>query len=247
MNVEGVMETDQYGDEEEKRGHFSFHLDGGYQGSRSRYSSSTSNSGMNFAYAMYRDEMKKVGLNPDCNIEAEISYERGADRYDRRSNPWLATARNDNLHFLQGKQGSPDYLQEWIDKYELNIIGTGGCRSRAIPCTELEFAKFEMMHHAKQEVVKQHTAWIQIVVARVDRFKEIVKSMTKFSQVEDFAKKFNWVIAPEILADKMGMDLVISIDDAVDSIMNIGKKAPTLEEKIKARLLYEAQQSSLAS
>ena len=77
-----------------------------------------------------------------------------------------------------------------------------------------------MMHHAKQEVVKQHTAWIQIVVARVDRFKEIVKSMTKFSQVEDFAKKFNWTIAPEILADKMGMDLVISIDDAVDSIMN---------------------------
>jgi len=96
MNVEGVMETDQYGDEEEKRGHFSFHLDGAYHGSRSRYSSNTANHGMNFAYALYRDEMKKVGLNPDCNIEAEISYERGADRYDRRSNPWLATARNDN-------------------------------------------------------------------------------------------------------------------------------------------------------
>jgi 3-hydroxyacyl-CoA dehydrogenase len=104
-----------------------------------------------------------------------------------------------------------------------------------------------MMHHAKQEVVKQHTAWIQIVVARVDRFKEIVKTMTKFSQVEDFAKQFGWVIAPEILADKIGMDLVISIDDAVDSIMNIGKKAPSREEKIKARILYNAQQSSLAS
>jgi len=45
----------------------------------------------------------------------------------------------------------------------------------------------------------------------------------------------------------MGMDLVISIDDAVDSIMNIGKKAPSREEKIKARILYNAQQSSLAS
>ena len=248
MNVEGVMELDQYGDEVEKNKHFSFHLDGGYNGnSNSRYSSSTANHGMNFAYAMYRTDMKKVGLNPDCNIEAEITYEKGADRYDRRSNPWLATARNDNAHFLEGKQGSPNVLQEWQDKYSLNIIGTGGCRSRAIPCTELEFAKFEMMHHAKQDVVKHHTAWIQIVVARVDRFKEIVKSMTKFSQVEEFAKQFGWVIAPEILADKMGMDLVISIDDAVDSIMNIGKKAPTLEEKIKARMLYEAQQSSIAS
>ena len=248
MNVDGVMELDQYGDEEEKRKHFSFHLDGGYNGNdRSRYSSNNSDSGMNVPYALYRDDMKKVGLNPDCNIEADITYEKGADRYDRRSNPWLATARNDNLHFLQGKQGSPDLLQEWVDKYALNIIGTGGCRSRAISCNELEFAKFEMMHHAKQELVKHHTAWIQIVVARVDRFKEIVKSMTKFSQVDDFAKKFNWVIAPEILADKMGMDLVISIDDAVDSIMNIGRKAPTRDEKIKARILYNAQTSSLAS
>ena len=47
----------------------------------------------------------------------------------------IATSRNDNLHFLQGKQGSPDIIRVG-DKYEL-IIGTGGCRSRAIPCTEL--------------------------------------------------------------------------------------------------------------
>ena len=60
------------------------------------------------------------------------------------------------MHTFEGKQGSPNVLQE-EDKYSLNI-GTGGCRSRAIPCTELEFAKFEMMHYAKQEVVKHHTA-----------------------------------------------------------------------------------------
>ena len=34
MNVEGVKEVDQYGDEEEKRKHFSFHLDGGYHNGR---------------------------------------------------------------------------------------------------------------------------------------------------------------------------------------------------------------------
>ena len=66
--------------------------------------------------------------------------------------------------------------------------------------------------------------------------------MTKFSQVEDFAKKFNWIIAPEILADKMGMDLVISIDDAVDSIMNIGKKAPDLRRRL--RLEYYTKPNS---
>ncbi len=247
MNVEGVKVLDSYGDEEEKRGHFSFHLDGGYKQSSSSYTSSSRSHGKNFAYAMYRDKMKKVGLNPDCNIEADITYEKGVDRWDRRSNPWLATARNDNEHFLQGKQGGKDLYQEWQDKYSLNIIGTGGCRSRAIPCTELEYAKFEMMHHAKEEVVKNHTAWIQIVVARVEHFKKVVARMTKFSQVEEFAKQFKWKIAPEILADKLGMDLVVSIDDAVNEIMNIGKKAPTREEKIQARILYNAQQTSLAS
>ena len=46
--------------------------------------------------------------------------------------------------------------------------------------------------------------------------------------------QIQWKIDPEILADKFGMDLVISIDDAVESIMNIGKPKPTREEKILA-------------
>jgi hypothetical protein len=129
----------------------------------------------------------------------------------------------------------------------LHIIGTGGCRSRAIPCSDLEFAKFEMMISAKQEVVNTHTQWIKTVVARVSRFKEIIKSMTKFSQVEKFAnhKDIQWKIDPSILADKMGMDLVISIDDAAESIMNIGSPKQTREEKILA--WKQANGVSLAS
>ena len=123
----------------------------------------------------------------------------------------------------------------WKDDYALHIIGTGGCRSRAIPCSDLEFAKFEMMISAKQEVVNTHTQWIKTVVARVSRFKEIIKSMTKFSQVEKFAShNKQWKIDPSILADKMGMDLVISIDDAAESIMNIGSPKQTRAEKILA-------------
>ena len=72
--------------------------------------------------------------------------------------------------------------------------------------------------------------------------------MTKFSQVQEFAKKFNWEISPEILVDKFGTDLVISIDSLVDEITNIAKPKPTRDDKIKARLLYEQSQiSSMAS
>jgi hypothetical protein len=196
---------------------------------------------------MYREDMKAVGLNPDCNIEADLNSEKSDSRYSRTTNPYLSQCRNDNQHWLQGGQGGTNQYQSWKDKYALHIIGTGGCRSRAIPCSDLEFAKFEMMISAKQEVVNTHTQWIQTVVARVNRFKEVIKSMTKFSQVENFAKheQIQWTIDPEILADKFGMDLVISIDDAAESIMNIGKAKPTRAEKILA--WQKANGVSLAS
>ena len=251
MKVLGQKVLDSYNDEVDKSNHFSFELDGAFDGAGyRRYGSS--NSGKNFAYAMYREDMKKVGLNPDCNIESDITNaENGNDSYSRRSNPYLAQCRNDNHAWLQGGQGGTNLYDEWKDKYQLHIIGTGGCRSRAIPCNDLEYAKFEMMHQAKQDVVLKHTKWIQSIVAKVKRFEQGVKSMTKFSQVEKFAKhpKVNWQISPEILADKIGMDIVISIDDLADSIDSIGKPKDTREEKIKQRLAYEQwqQSSSLAS
>ena len=238
---------DKYNDEVDKSKHFSFELDGSLSGDYGSRFSGSGNSGKNFAYAMYREDMKAVGLNPDCNIEAELNAEKSDSRYSRTTNPYLSQCRNDNQHWLQGGQGGTNHYQSWKDKHALHIIGTGGCRSRAIPCTELEFAKFEMMIGAKQDVVTKHTQWIQTVVARVNRFREVVKSMTKFSQVENFAnhEQIQWKIDPEILADKFGMDLVISIDDAAESIMNIGKAKPTRAEKILA--WQKANGVSLAS
>ena len=241
---------DKYNDEVDKSKHFSFELDGSINGDYgSRYGSGSSNNGKNFAYAMYREEMKAVGLNPDCNIEADLQAESKStdQRYSRTTNPYLSQCRNDNQHWLQGGQGGTNHFQSWKDKHALHIIGTGGCRSRAIPCSDLEFQKFEMMIQAKAEVVNKHTQWIKTVVARVNRFKEVIKSMTKFSQVENFAnhEKIQWKIDHSILADKFGMDLVISIDDAADSIMNIGAPKQTREEKILA--WKQAQGMSIAS
>jgi hypothetical protein len=247
MKVLDTKVLDQYNDEVDKSNHFSFELDGGFDGENYRRYGSSSH-GKNFAYAMYREDMKKVGLNPDCNIESDITNaENGNDSYSRRSNPYLAQCRNDNHAWLQGGQGGTNLYDEWKDKYRLHIIGTGGCRSRAIPCTDLEYAKFEMMHQAKQDVVLKHTKWIQTIVAKVKRFEQGIKSLTKFSQVEKFAKhpKINWQISPEILADKIGMDIVVSIDDLADSIDSIGKPKQTREEKILA--WKKAQGISLAS
>ena len=242
---------DKYDDEVEKSKHFSFELDGDTGGdyTSSHYSSGSSNNGRNFAYSMYREDMKKVGLNPDCNIENETNNVEAVNK-GYRTNPYLSQCRNDNFDFLSGKQGGTNHFQSWKDKFALHIIGTGGCRTRAIPCTDLEFAKFEMMHQAKQDVVLKHTKWLQVILAKVKVFEAGVKLMTKFSQVEKYAShpKINWTINPEILVDKFGTDVVISIDNLADQTYNIGKPQQTREEKIQARILYEnSKVSSLAS
>ena len=248
--IDAPKVVDQYNDEVDKSKHFSFELDGKYEGdySSSHYYSGRSNSGKNFAYAYYRDDMKKRGLNPDCNIENDINNVEANNR-GYKTNPYLSQCRNDNQAFLSGKSdGGTNYYQSWKDKYQLDIIGTGGCRSRAIPCTDSEFAQFELMHIAKANLVKTHTAWVSTMLTQVKHLERGLKLMTKFSQVEEFATKFNWQISPEILVDKFGTELVISIDTLVDEITNIAKPKPDRAEKIRARMLYEAsQRTSLAS
>ncbi len=182
--IDAPKVLDRYGDEVEKSKHFSFELDGSLNGDHGsyRYSSGSSNNGKNFAYAYYREDMKAVGLNPDCNIEHEIKNagDQSDSTFSRRrsdNNPYLSQCRNDNNHWLEGKQGNTDLFQQWKDDYTLQIIGTGGCRSRAIPCSDLEFAKFEIMIQAKQDLVTKHHKWIETIVAKVSRFEQGIKNM----------------------------------------------------------------------
>ena len=74
---------DRYNDEVDKSRHFSFELDGSLSSDYGSRHSGSSHDGKNFAYAMYREDMKAVGLNPDCNIENEIQQEgkMGDQRY----------------------------------------------------------------------------------------------------------------------------------------------------------------------
>jgi len=187
---------------------------------------------MNFAYALYRDDMKRVGLNPDCNIENDINNVEANNR-GYKTNPYLSQCRNDNHHWLQGGQGGTNYYQSWKDKHALHIIGTGGCRSRAIPCTESEFATFELMLIAKADVVKTHQDWIGSIIRAVDLVGEQIKAMKHKSEVDILAKEYNW--EPQISLNKVfGSALVVnpaSVKSMTDSILGYERK-PSKEEKI---------------
>ena len=213
-----VKELDSDRDEVTKQKHFDFNLKGSLNGSE--YDRQK-----DFAYAWYREEMKANGLNPDCNIEHS----------DNQINPALHKHQNNNGDWLKGSSGSSsNYVDKWNNDFALDIIGTGGCRSRAIPCSESEFTTFEMMHLAKQEVVKTHQEWIGSIVRATKIVSETIQASKFKSEVDALAKTYNW--EPNVSIHKtFGTALTInpdSVKSMTDEILGY-KTQPTKEDKIK--------------
>jgi len=213
-----VKDVDEDGDETTKQKHFDFNLRGSLNGSE--YDRQK-----DFAYAWYREEMKANGLNPDCNIE----------HTGNQNNPHHSTQSNTNSDWLKGSNGSSsNYVNKWNSDFALDIIGTGGCRSRAIPCSESEFTTFEMMHLAKQEVVKTHQEWIGSIVRATKIVSETIQASKYKSEVDALAKTYNW--EPNVSIHKtFGTALTInpdSVKSMTDEILGY-KTQPTKEDKIK--------------
>ena len=212
-----VKVLDEYNDEVEKRKHFSFELDGSLTGREY-------NNDHDFAYAWYREEMKANGCNPDIEIEQK----------DNRSNPHHSTTINENNKWLKGNDGQgTDWHKIWKEDYALDIIGSGGCRSRAIPCTEKEFATFELMLVAKSEVVRTHQDWIGSIIRATNLVGEQIKAMKTKSEIDILAKEYGW--EPNVVLNKVfGNALVVnpaSVKSMTDSILGYERK-PSKEEKI---------------
>ena len=213
-----VNEINEYRDEEQKTKHFNFELDGSHTGNSSYHNDD------DFGYAWYREELKANGYNPDIRIEQR----------DKPNNPHASTATNSCNNWLKGNDGSStDWHQVWKDNYALDIIGSGGCRSRAIPCTESEFATFELMLIAKADVVKTHQDWIGSIIRATNLVGEQIKAMKTKSEVDLLAKEYNW--EPQISLNKIfGSALVVnpaSVKSMTDSILGYERK-PSKEEKI---------------
>ena len=208
---------DNYNDEVDKKKHFSFELDGNLNGSEYNHQNE-------FAYAWYREELKANGYNPDIIIEQK----------DKPNNPHYSTTTNSCGNWLKGNDGSStDWHKVWRENYALDIIGSSGCRSRAIPCTEQEFATFELMLIAKADVVKTHQDWIGSILRATDLVGEQIKAMKTKSEVDLLAKEYNW--EPQISLNKVfGSALVVnpaSVKSMTDSILGYERK-PSKEEKI---------------
>jgi len=211
--------------------HFDFRLDGNINGSESGKQN-------NFAYAMYRDELKgREGCNPDINIEQK----------DNQSNPHWTKIDDANAKYL-GMSGGHDnqtsFAKDWNNDYVLDLIGSEYCRDRSIACNEKEYQILMVWQKAKGQLIMAHEKWITGVLNQVVKIKSWLKTWKYLDEALDFAKKANCPIdeAEIIRCNSTGL-AIFNPQNCADYLESMKNKNVSREDKIKARLLYNQQHS----
>ena len=229
-------DVDEDGEKTDTQSHFDFGLFGNLNGNENYNSSEDS---QHFAHAYYREELKAKGLNPDI-----IAQQNGKDE-----NPHKTKHVDANNKFL-GK-GSHSYsddcnnigmTKDFNSPYYLDVIGTSHCRSRAIACTKKEYELFLQWRSAKAKVVSTHQTWIDSIGKQTDQLKIGLKAYRYLSEGIELAKELGIELDEAELVRTNSTGLTIyNPSNLASMIKGMKNKNQTREDKIKARMNYEAQ------
>jgi hypothetical protein len=211
--------------------HFDFRLNGDIDVENN---SSHSRGDNEYGYALYRDELKAQDeCNPDILIEQE-----GKDHNPHR------TKYVDNNNKYLGRDDT-GYGKEWNEKYQLDLIGRNYCRDRSIACTEQEFQFLINWKKQKAQFVMAHYKWISSILKQMKEIKIGLKGYKYLDEAIELSTELGLNIndAEIIRTNSTGLTIYNpkNLADRIKGMKN--KKEQTREEKIKARLLYEQNQS----
>ena len=226
-------DTDEDGDEKETKSHFDFSLYGNLNGDE--YGGSDNSD--HFAHAYYREELKAKGLNPDI-----IAQQSGKDM-----NPHKTKHVDANNKFL-GKSGNGydnndiGMTKSFNSNYELDVIGTSHCRSRAIACTKDEYNIFLMWRTAKANVVSKHQTWVDSLQKQFDQLKIGLKAYRYLSEGIELASELGIHVdeAELIRTNSTGLT-IYNPSNLASMIKGMKNNNVSRADKIKARLQYEKQ------
>jgi len=217
------------------------HFDFGLYGDVDNGNNYRNESGKQFAYAYYRDELKAKDLNPDIL----------AQQKDKDDNPHKTKHMELNNKAL-GYSGYSSYnsndnnvgIAKGFDKqYELDIIGTQHCRSRTIGCTEKEFQVFQMLKQAKGQLIVCHQKWIDSITKQCEAMKTGLKAYRYLSEGVELMTELGVHCDEAELIRTNSTGLVIYNPVNLASMIK-GMKNTTItrEQKIAVRKAYEQNQ-----
>ena len=228
-NEDNVVMKDKY-----IESHFDFKLNGNINGSESGKQN-------DFAFAMYRDELKgREGCNPDINIEQK----------GNQSNPHWQKIDDANEKYLGtngGRDNQTSFAKEWNNDYVLDLIGREYCRDRSIACTEKEYQILMVWQQAKGQLIMAHEKWITSVINQVGKIKTWLKSWKYLDEALDFTKKAKCPIdeAEIIRCNSTGL-AIFNPQNCADYLESMKNKDVSREDKLLALKKYneEHQQQS---
>ena len=231
-------DVDDEGESKETKSHFDFGLFGNLNG-QEHYGSDDQDQ---FAHAYFREELKEKGCNPDI-----IAQQSGKD-----SNPHK-TKHVDMCNKALGKNGNGTYqsddsigmAKDFNAPFYADVIGTSYCRSRAIACTKEEYNLFEQWRMSKAKVVSTHQTWINSIMKQCDQLKIGLKAYRYLSEGIELATELGIKVDEAELIKTNSTGLTIyNPTNLANMIKGMKNKNQTREDKIKARINYEAQIST---
>jgi len=209
--------------------HFDFKLNGNINGKESGKQS-------DFANAMYRDELKgREDCNPDINIEQK----------DNKSNPHWTKVDDANEKYLGlsgGRGNQTSFAKEWNNDYVLDLIGREYCRDRSIKCDKQEYDTLMIWQQAKGQLIMAHEKWIESILNQMKEIKLGLKGYRYLDEGLELATELGLTIndAEIIRTNSTGL-VIYNPKNLAERIKGMKNKNFSREDKIKARLLYEAQ------
>jgi hypothetical protein len=227
-------DVNEEGKPEQTKSHFDFSLFGNLNGNE--YGNGENS--QHFAHAYYREELKEGGCNPDI-----IAQQSG-----KNDNPHKTKHMDENNKFLgkSSHRSSDDngigMTKQFDDQYQLDVIGTSYCRSRAIACTKDEYNIFLAWRTAKANVVSKHQTWIDSITKQADQLKIGLKAYRYLSEGIELATELGIKVDEAELVRTNSTGLTIyNPSNLASMIKGMKNKNQTREDKIKARLQYEKQ------
>ena len=224
-------DTDDDGDTKETKSHFDFSLFGNLNGSE--YGDDDDRN--HFAHAYYREELKANGCNPDI-----IAQQSG-----KESNPHKTKHVEANNKFLGKGRYNDDIglTQKFDEQFQLDVIGTSHCRSRAIACTKAEYEQFEQWRMAKANVVSKHQTWIDSISKQTEQLKIGLKAYRYLSEGIELATELGIQVDEAELVRTNSTGLTIyNPSNLANLIKGMKNKNQTREQKIALRKQYEQSQ-----
>jgi len=209
--------------------HFDFRLGGAFEGSDSNSSSRDSA----YGYALYRDELKaQDNCNPDILIEQE----------GKEQNPHLTKYTDNNDKYLGNDESG--YGKQWNEKYQLDLIGREYCRDRSIACNQEQFMMLKEWKQAKGQFVMAHHKWIKSVLDQMKEIKIGLKGYRYLDEAIELSTELglNVTDAEIIRTNSTGL-VIYNPKNLAERIKGMKNKSNSREDKIKARLLYEQNES----